>query len=1335
MKYLLSLTVLFCITAGKAFSQKYLLNSATNGTTVTTCSGTFYDNGDSTGNYSNNRADTITFIPGIAGRAIRFDFAVIDIQFGDSLVIYDGPNTSAPVLAIFDVQSLNTYSTVAKNAGGSLTVRFKSDNTTTGEGWRILIRCVPPCQSITGSLSTTPALDPNGFLNICQGDFVTITATINYPQNGTNYTQSNALSTFYWKTGFSNDTSAHGLASITKRITQQAGYNVKVKVVDSNGCSIDQELKLKVRTSGKPNFNIAQPASLCLGDTASLNSNYALSRGLFIIPPFAGKNLFLPDGQGVTFSDTIKITDFASNQTLTNINQFLGVFMKMEHSYLGDLDIKLIAPNGAAVTLKPYPGAGNTYLGEPVDDDAQPNVPGIGYQYGFTSTPTYGTMVAEANLHFYNYTDVLGNVHTNQAYLPAGNYTPATPLTGLLGTPLNGNWIIQIKDNLAIDNGYIFDWSLKFANTAYPNVETYVIGAKTLTWLPAAGLVSTTGPAATVSPTITGFSNYTFRIVDSANCTYDTIVKVNVNPRPTKPILGPDKIMCAAQTFNLAVQNPQGGVQYSWSTGAGGTSINVNQLGTYIVTVNNVYSCKSRDTIEVMPEPGLLINLGNDTMFCASNPAVLQPSIGGNITSYLWNDGSTGASLQLAAPGSYWVEASSAGGCKVRDTINVTANPINTWQMPNDTTICGSNLTVNINNAPAGTTFAWFDAATGSSHPFNTTGNYTATATYAGCAKQSSINVTLNPIPLVNLGSDTMFCASNPNVLQANTTGTITTYQWNDGSSANTLPITATGTYWLEVTSDKNCKSRDTVNVINNPINNWQAPNDTAICGSSYLVSLANYPAGTSFLWSDAATGATHSFTNTGLYGITANYAGCLKQDNINVEVNPIPVVNLGSDTMYCASNPNVLQAAVTGTISNYKWNNATTNPTLPITATGTYWLEVTSNKGCKAADTINVINNPINNWQAPNDTSICGTAHTVVLSGYPSGTSFLWNDGTTAGTHTFVASGLYGVTANYIGCLKQDNIDVGVHPVPLVNLGNDTMYCASNPNVLQSAITGNITGLSWNTGATSATLPITGTGLYWLEATTAYGCKHRDTINVTANPINGWKALSDTSICDRGSYTVTLKNYPTGTNFLWYDGKIGASHNFDSAGSYHVTANYIGCLKADNVAIGIRPLPVINIGKDTTMCIGFSLPLKAHYPGASYTWSNGRTDSAILVNAAGFYSVEAKLNGCTYSDTMQLIYVDCSCNVSIPNAFSPNKDGINDVFKVHIECMPANYKLSIYNRYGQPVFETSDLFKGWNGEMKGHKLPVGTYYYILTYYNLGMQKNELYKGYVVLLE
>jgi len=895
------------------YAQIYALNNGfTNGQTITTCSGNFYDAGGATSAYNSFENYSVTFCPGTPNTRMRMDIDNITLQSGDTLWIYDGPDASAPVLSI-QVQNNNNASTViATNAGGCLTAVFKSDATTTAAGWSIRLRCAAPCQSIIGNITTNPPKDANGVVSVCLGEQVRFTANVNFPQNNAAYNQTTANSFFNWKLGMSADTAGFGLTQITRTITQSSGYRVSLTITDSNGCKNVQPIQVRVRGSVRPTFNMTG-ASICQLDTTILQGNYVLNAGSYILPPFSGDSIFLPDVGGTStgciapYTDTIRITDFADNQTLTSVNDFLGVFINMEHSYLGDLSMQLIAPNGNIVFLKKYPGGSTADLGEPVPNDNSNPISGIGYEYGFTPTPTFGKLASSPS-STHTYRDNSGVVRTNAPYMPAGNYQPEDAFTNLIGTTLNGNWIIKICDHLAQDNGFVFNWKLQFNPSLYPNNETYQIGVAGASWRPAPGIVTGTANALTVSPLNPGIANYTYVLTDSANCSYDTTVAVIVNALPQKPDLGIDTSICNGQTINLAIQNVQSGNTYTWSTGQTGvTQIAIAQPGTFSVITQNSNGCKNRDTVTVVPVAPIAISLGADTLFCASNPNILSPTITGDINQFIWNNGTTLSTLPITQTGLYWVEGKNPKGCLARDTIVVTENPVNAFVLPNDTSIC------------------------------------------------------LN-----------------------------SSYQLNISAPANT---------------------------------------------------------------------------------------------------------------------------------------------------------------------------------------------------------ALLWNDGITS----------------------------------------------------------------------------------------------------------------------------TTRNINFGT-------------------SYSIIANHKGCLKYDTLHVGTKPLPVFSVGRDTSICLGFEVPLKVSYPGASFRWNTGSTDTSIIIKNAGIYWAEALLNTCTWRDSMTLSYKDCSCNVTIPNAFSPNGDGINDLHQVKISCFPENYRFTIFNRTGQPVFTSTDYRKSWDGKYKGSPLPMATYYYILDYYNAGLQKQERMTGSITLV-
>jgi hypothetical protein len=146
--------------------------------------------------------------------------------------------------------------------------------------------------------------------------------------------------------------------------------------------------------------------------------------------PVVAGTTFLPDGTGASYTTSIPVNCYGPTQTITSANNIQNICLNMEHSYLGDLQIRIICPNGQSSILKAYPGGGGTYLGCPIDNTT--NNPGTGLTYCFTPTST--TLLVNGT------TTTCGN--PPGATINAGNYAPVQSFNNLIGCPLNGNWSI-----------------------------------------------------------------------------------------------------------------------------------------------------------------------------------------------------------------------------------------------------------------------------------------------------------------------------------------------------------------------------------------------------------------------------------------------------------------------------------------------------------------------------------------------------------------------------------------------------------------------------------------------------------------------------------------------------------------------------------------------------------------------------------------------------------------------------------------------------------------------------------------------------------------------------
>lgn len=157
-----------------------------------------------------------------------------------------------------------------------------------------------------------------------------------------------------------------------------------------------------------------------------------------------------------SYTSTLNFIGFPPHTSLADENKLLSVCVKMEHSWLRDLQIDLIPPDGRVIQLHAFAGrtGGEIYLGEANDNDSASNpVPGVGYQYCWK--PGGAAIMLDTPTVAVN----------GKQTMPAGDYKSVTPWLGLVGSPLNGEWTIRVTDLWGIDNGFIFEWSIAFDPT------------------------------------------------------------------------------------------------------------------------------------------------------------------------------------------------------------------------------------------------------------------------------------------------------------------------------------------------------------------------------------------------------------------------------------------------------------------------------------------------------------------------------------------------------------------------------------------------------------------------------------------------------------------------------------------------------------------------------------------------------------------------------------------------------------------------------------------------------------------------------------------------------
>ncbi len=419
-----------------------------------------------------------------------------------------------------------------------------------------------------------------------------------------------------------------------------------------------------------------------------------------------------------------------------------------------------------------------------------------------------------------------------------------------------------------------------------------------------------------------------------------------------------------------------------------------------------------------------------------------------------------------------------------------------------------------------------------------------------------------------------------------------------------------------------------------------------------------------------------------------------------------------GNDTAICEGNTVLLDAAYPG--ANYSWNNGATSATQKIDKTGTYWVEILSVNGCIARDTIDIMVHPIPSPDLGVDTGICDRDLPFILS-LPASPdeNFRWSNGLTADRIEINTSGSYWVEVERYGCTGRDTIELTIVRTPVLSIGNDTIICAQFPLRIGTEIPGAL--YQWSTGSTKTYIDVAQTGEYILEIN-LNGCRVQDTISIVAMPIPDVDLGGDRDICAEDSIILD-GTYESGSHYRWNTGDTGSAYTATAAGVYILEViSPHGCVGGDTITLSFFPKPVVILGEDTVVCEETPLRLDVWSINAdSLRWSDGSVGGTSVIREGGTYIVTG-FNKCgSTSDTIQVKQL--FCDIWMPNAFTPNADGVNDIFRMmgnlgRIEGV----SFQVYNRWGEQVFYTGDKYRGWDGFHKGAPAQNGTYVYLLEY-------------------
>ena len=439
------------------------------------------------------------------------------------------------------------------------------------------------------------------------------------------------------------------------------------------------------------------------------------------------------------------------------------------------------------------------------------------------------------------------------------------------------------------------------------------------------------------------------------------------------------------------------------------------------------------------------------------------------------------------------------------------------------------------------------------------------------------------------------------------------------------------------------------------------------------------------------------------------------------------------------------------GVVDGWRWNfgDATTladtsiikNPqyAYPNPGTKSVSLIVSSSKGCidTVLTNLTVLDKPVLTMGFK-DTLIC-SIDTLQLKASGLG-SFTWSPTTrmispTSGTPLVnpLTTTTYYVELNDRGCLANDSVKVNVLPFITVDAGPDTTICLTDPVTLRpnsQALSYRWTPIATLTNPNTknpVARPTVASTTYYVTANLGK-CQDRDSITVKTVPYPQANAGRDTGIC----YTdkAVLRGVAVGSDHTWSPAGLVSNpaalttDAFPKSDTWFVfsVTDILGCPKPsiDSVLVKVVPPVQVFAGNDTSLVIGQPLVFQATASSfaTSYRWTpaTGLNDPLLLrptvTIPAGFlppgtdqitYTLKATSpEGCTASDVIVLKIYKVPPTIFVPSGFTPNGDGKNDDIKPILVGMQRLDFFRVYNRYGQLVFQTTEINKGWDGRIKG---------------------------------
>jgi gliding motility-associated-like protein len=852
---------------------------------------------------------------------------------------------------------------------------------------------------------------------------------------------------------------------------------------------------------------------------------------------------------------------------------------------------------------------------------------------------------------------------------------------------------------------------------------------------------------ANITATVVGnYSLVTTNLTNGCSSTVTAIATVTNNlTTPTVSAGSNQTITCAAPSVTLTGTATPGS-NFNWSNGASTNTTAVSGSGIYTLSATNpTTGCSSSSTVQVVPSAGTpngTLGTITNSITCTNSIVVVSITSTSTPISISWSGPSiTGptntASTTVSQGGTYTVTLTNTLSlCSQAYPVVVPTNttPVNAIATiaPSTSITCNTNSVV-LSATPTGTNYVynWSGAnilsGGNTANPTVSSGGiYTVTITNSingcsGATGTTTVSVPTNttaPTLSLSANSVTTTCGNPSATITATaSSGAGTTYSWTspgtgtiNNPNINNPIISGQGIFTVTATNNVNgCTSSVATLTLtqdaNIPTFTLSSANAEITCSNTApTVTLTSNTGNITYSWSpQPASGAN---TSTPTFTLAGNYT-CVITNTLNNCVNSVPLVTVTNNTtlptvnispstsITCTTTSVLLSSTVTPSTATYTWSgngitSSVNNNSITVNSSGIYTLSVTNtSNGCVGSMSTSVVSNtnsPILNVSATSTILTCGAGSSSTLTALSVPTStIVWNTATGTVSNPFVvtSAGIYSVTATDTinGCSTTQTVNIINSTIPPdANAGAAIVMPCSSPSVT-------LNGTSTSTNAVSYN---------WMGPQ-------------SGSIISGDNTNSPTVI-NIGTYTLTVTDLVTGCSAT---STVNVSQN-------NVLADFTA-----SPLTGETPLSVTFTNTSTN--------------ATSYSWNfgNGQTstqqDPNTIFNNSGTYTVVLIASSGSCQDTAtKIIIVEDGFTIEVPNVFTPNGDGVNDLFHIKISGVKSA-EGTIYNRWGQVLYSWDALNTSWDGKASnGEFCPDANYYYIIKVIDK-KDKEHLVPGFVLI--